>query len=203
MENLVEEIIVIEWEFSVQSKNYSCMCQGGKEMYAIVRSNILTTWCDKLQKSYYQDLCNAKVEGRNPMEEKYEYILERTNPEAYEKRKGNLPERSLEKEWLMNWISESLVLWQEELEKDYPHLIGPKNAIRKNADNQTFTSFETMLWGELATYSVPTLRLYAAYVEHLQKSRNNLNRLILENAVARYGYTSLVDAEHVLERNQH
>ena len=57
------------------------------------------------------------------------------------------------------------------------------------------TSFETYLWGELATYSLDTLERYAAYVAGLAREGVSLNAMILQNMVARYGYGSAEEAE--------
>ena len=67
--------------------------------------------------------------------------------------------------------------------------------ISRSADRQNAASFETYLRGELLTYSVETLRLYAAYVEKLQKAGRNMNRMILEDTIGRCGYPSLEAAE--------
>ncbi len=52
------------------------------------------------------------------------------------------------------------------------------------------------LRGELLTYSVETLRLYAAYVEKSQKEKINLCEQVLRNTVLRYGYPNLEAAEN-------
>ncbi len=45
------------------------------------------------------------------------------------------------------------------------------------------------------TYSVETLRLYAAFVEKNQKEKVNLCEQVLRNTVLRYGYPNLEAAE--------
>lgn len=57
-------------------------------------------------------------------------------------------------------------------------------------------TLETYLRGELLTYSVETLRLYAAYVDKCQKEKINLCEQVLRNTVLRYGYPSLEAAEN-------
>ena len=74
----------------------------------------------------------------------------------------------------------------------------PGRDISRSADRQNAASFETYLRGELLTYSVETLRLYAAYVEKLQKAGRNMNRMILEDTIGRCGYPSLEAAEQRL-----
>lgn len=45
------------------------------------------------------------------------------------------------------------------------------------------------------TYSVETLRLYAAFVEKNQKEKINLCEQVLQNTVLRYGFPDLAAAE--------
>ena len=80
----------------------------------------------------------------------------------------------------------------------YPVLASRGRQISRAADRQNADSFETYLRGELLTYSVKTLRLYAAYVEKLRKAGENMNRMILEDTVGRCGYPSLEEAERRL-----
>ncbi len=85
--------------------------------------------------------------------------------------------------------------WLEDLNSRYPKLTGRGRPIRSSQDGPGVTSFETYLWGELAAYSVETLRLYRAYVEQLRQTGYNLNEMILKNTVQQYGWSSLEDAE--------
>lgn len=197
MTMLVKNIIDLEWEMfsQVENRGGRAPCQENGAMFADMRANQLEAWNGEMLESYYQDLREAKEEGRNSLGEKYGYMMERTSPAEYEEIKDQLPPRTLEKDYLIDWISEAHVTWQEELARQYPHLTGQGRVIRKSGDSLTTTSFETYLWGELATYSVRTLRLYAAYVEQLQKTGKSMNRMILENTVARCGYGSLEAAE--------
>lgn len=167
-------------------------------MFAALRTSQLAAWSRELLESYAQDLREAKAEGRNPLGEKYGYMMERTSPEEYGQIKDLLPPRTPEKEALVRWITEVHVTWQEDLARRYPCLTGRGRGIRRSADRPQATSFETYLWGELATYSLRTLGLYAAYMESLQKEGRSMNQMILENTVAQYGYDSLEAAERRL-----
>ena len=201
---IIENIISLEWDLTNRSdrinKREPCMCD--KSMFIANRMNILNAWPQELQESYYQDLCTAQTESRNPISEKYGYMLEQTTPVEFERIKNQLPERSLEQLYLMDWISERLVSWQEGLAKKYPRLVGNQSLIRKGCDNQNKISFETYVWGELSILSEETLRTYAAHIEHLQKKGINLNQMIFENAVAHFGYKTLDEAELFLTKSR-
>ena len=109
--------------------------------------------------------------------------------------KDRLPPRTEEKDALIGPICAAHVGWLEQLAARYPILTGRGRAIRKEGDSPSSTSFETYLWGELATYSLRTLRLYAAYVAQLLEEGRSMNEEILLNTVRQYGYTSLDAAE--------
>lgn len=200
MTQIIEDIIALEWDMTNRTDliNRLRPCMYDKDLFITNRKRLLATWNEDLQKSYYQDLCMAQKEGRNPVNEKYGYMLEQTNPEEYDRIKDQLPECSLEKLFLIDWISQHLVEWQEGLAQKYPRLVGNKNMIRRNQDNQQQKTFEAHIRSELATFSEETLRTYAAYIEQLQKSGLNLNQMIFENVVAPYGCQTLEEAEQFL-----
>lgn len=200
MNALVKEIIALEWVLfdRVENRGGRAPCQDDKGMFAAMRASQLAAWSRELLESYAQDLREAEAEGRNPLGEKYGYMMERTNPGEYAQIKDILPPRTPEKETLIHWITENHVLWQEDLARRYPRLTGRGRGIRKSADSPHTTSFETYLWGELATYSLRTLELYAAHVEYLRKEGRSMNQMILEHTVAQYGYDSLEAAERQL-----
>lgn len=106
-----------------------------------------------------------------------------------------MPVPSMEARYLADLICDAHVAWQEALAKRYPYLTGQGRPIRKEMDGPGVTSFETYLRGELLTYSVETLRLYAAFVEKNQKEKINLCEQVLRNTVLRYGYPDLEAAE--------
>ena len=96
---------------------------------------------------------------------------------------------------LSDLICAAHVLWQEELAEQYPRLTGHGRPIRKENDGPGITSFETYLRGELLTYSVESLRLYAAFVDKSKKERVNLCEQVLRNTVQQYGFSTLEEAE--------
>lgn len=197
MTEINQQIINIEYGMldCVQNHEGRTPCQDDMQMFSTMRDSQLSAWSDELRESYLEDLRTAQQEGRNLYDEKFGYMLELTNPNAYAKIQSLLPPRSLEKNWLIEWISRAQVAWQEALASLYPRLVGEKRTLRESEDSPCASAFEAYLFGELSTYSVETLRRYAAYVERLQKSGENLNEMILRNTVAMYGYGSLEAAE--------
>ena len=204
MTTTVEEIVKIEWELFDQVQNIGgrAACQDDWNTFFIMRSSQLEAWSPALRESYFQDLLAARAEGRNLLTEKYAYMMERTNPAEYAQIKDQLTPRTPEKVQLLDKICPIHVAWLEALAERYPRLAGRGRAIRRSEDSPFSTSFETYLWGELSTYSVKTLRLYAAYAEQLQGEGRNLNEMVLQNTVAQYGYSSMEAAEASLAQPQ-
>lgn len=197
MERIIGEIIALEWELfdKVQNCGGRAACQDDRKTFDIMRSSQFQAWSGELLASYRGDLLSARAEGRNPLCEKYAYMMEHTAPEEYAAIRDALPVPSLEKLWLADIICSAHVAWQEELAKRYPHLVNRGRPIHAEVDGPGVTSFETYLRGELLTYSVETLRLYAALVERNQKERINLCEQVLRNTVLQYGYSGLEEAE--------
>ncbi len=200
MTKRIDEIIALEWKLfdKVQNLGGRASCQDNWKEFQIMRSSQLSAWTEAIRDSYYEDLLTAQLQGRNPLAEKYGYMMARTNPEEYAHIQAQLPERTPEKDEIIDRLCEIHVGWLESVAERYPRLAGRGRAIRRSEDSAVTTSFETYLWGELATYSLKTLTLYAAYVEALQQEGRNMNQMVLENTVTQYGYASLEEAEREL-----
>lgn len=197
MDQLVKEIVALEWSLfdKVQNQGGRASCQDDWTTFQIMRSAQLSAWTPGMRWSYLSDLNTAREQGRNPLAEKYGYMMERTAPQEFAEIKDQLPPRTVEQETLIKDICRAHVEWLESLNSRYPKLTGRGRPIRSSQDGSGVTSFETHLWGELSTYSVETLRLYRAYVEQLRQAGRNLNEVILKNTVQQYGWSSLEDAE--------
>lgn len=196
-ETCIDEILSLELEMLKQEQTCGrCACDRmDRDLFSLLRASQLEAWGTQLLDSYLQDLRTAQMQGHNLLCEKYAYMLERTNPEEAACLGAALPERTIEKVWLVDWICAAHGEWQKELEMRYPRLIRWAGAV--SSDSVGGFSADTMLYGELMTYSVETLRQYAAYAENLQKAERNLGALILQNVLARYGYRSLEEAEEL------
>lgn len=197
MAETMEKIIAIEWDMFDQVQNYGgrASCQDDKDTFYVMRSSQFAVWSDEMQERYYGDLQAAQREGSNLLYEKYAYMMERTAPDEYIQIKDKLPRRTPEKDAPIGWICGAHTAWLDALAEEYPRLTGRGRDIHKSEDRGDNTSFETYLWGELATYSVETLQLYRNYVAGLQGEGHNLNAMILQNTVVQYGYASMEEAE--------
>lgn len=199
---VVSSIIQTEWELFDQVHNIGgrASCQDNWPVFRIMRSSQLLSWTPDMLSGYREDLDRAISDGRNPLSEKYGYMMERTWPEEYERIRPLLPAPDAEKRRLADGICRIQVVWQEEIASRWPLLAHRGRAIRSGEDSPSVTSFETYLWGELQTYSLRTLSLYDAHVKNLYRQKQNLNQIILTYTVQQYGYSSLEEAEAFLSR---
>lgn len=193
----VRRIVEEEWKLFDQVQNIGgrASCQNSPDTFFVMRSSQIMAWSEAMQESYWNDLIAAAQQGRNLLTEKYAYMMARTSPTEFARICSQLPARLPEKDRLIDDICAQSVAWQEQLAEQYPHLVGHGRAIRKETDSLYATSFETYLWGELATYSLDTVKLYHAYVRQLKTQGKNLCAMILQNTVQQLGYASLEDAE--------
>lgn len=200
MTRIVDEIVSIEWTMfdKVQNRGGRAACRDDRATFFLMRSSQLMAWDDAIRESYLSDLRAAQQQGRNLLSEKYGYMMARTAPEEFAQIRDCLPAREPEKDAYIAEICAAHVAWMEKAAERYPHLTGRGRAIRSSADSAAATSFETYLWGELSTYSMETIRRYAAYVAVLKKEGKNMNEMVLQNTVTQYGYASLKAAEEYL-----
>lgn len=205
MDASVQELLDLEWRLfdaAPQAGQRSAQFED-REQFIVTRSAQLAAWSPELLESWRQDLQSAQAKGRNPINEKYIYMLEQVDPERYAALKSDIPEASLEKLWLVDWICHTQITWQESLLMKYPCLTQNSRSIHRSADGQESVSYETYLRGELMTYSVYTLRLYARQVEYAQKAGQNLCETMLENTVRLLGFQSLAMAEQDISQRKH
>ena len=193
----VKRIVETDWELFDQVQNIGgrASCQDSPDTFFIMRSSQIMAWSDAMQESYWNDLIAAAQQGRNLLAEKYAYMMARTSPAEFSRICSQLPARLPEKDTRIDEICAQSVIWQEQLAKQYPHLVGHGRAIRRETDSLYETSFETYLWGELATYSLDTVKLYHAYIQQLNTQGKSLCEMILQNTVQLLGYASLEAAE--------
>lgn len=193
----VRRIVQAEWkQFDrVQNIGGRADCQNSPDTFFVMRASQLMAWTEEMQESYLHDLAAAEQAGRNLLSEKYAYMMARTSPDEFARIQDQIPARLAEKDALIDEICAQHVVWQETLAERYPKVAGRGRPIRRTADSRYVTSFETYLWGELATYSTDTVRLYADYVEKLTRQGENMCEMILQNTVRLLGYASIAEAE--------
>jgi len=204
MDKLIEDIIALEWsEFqNVNNEGGRASCQDNFKSFHIYRKSQFLAWNGEMLESYHNDLLHAIKIGRNLLTEKYARMMESTAPENYKSIKNMLPEISEEKEKLINNISKITIKWAEEYAKEYPMLSGNGRPIHASEDGPYYTSVETYARGELSTYSEETLKLYYEHVKHLLSENKNLSKMITENTVKEYGYSTMDEAESRMSQKQ-
>lgn len=194
---MVDEIVQREWDFFqlVHHIDGRASCQDDFETFYLQRKSQFLALNYEVQCSYLNDLKQAKTMGRNPVMEKYAYMMAYTDPQYYDTIKDQLPPISEEKKQFVDTFCEIEVQMREEFNQKYPHLAALARNTHSFEDEKEDTSFETYLRGELYTYSMNTLYEYGKMLADLMNKHLNLITMIMEQTVLSYGYCSLEHAE--------
>lgn len=194
---MIEEIIQREWDFFQEVHNIGgrASCQDNFETFYLQRKGQFEVFYPEVNESYLKDLKLYKEIGRNPIMEKYAYMMESTDKAYYDTIKDQLPERSEEQMDIINTICRIEVAMREVFDQQYPRLSSLARDTHTGDDQQENTSFETYLRGELSTYSPETLYLYGRMIANMYQNGQNMILMIQEKTVQAYGYRSLDDAE--------
>lgn len=197
---MIEEIIKREWDFFQKVENIGgrASCQNDFETFFLQRKGQFEVFYPEVNASYLKDLKLYQDIGRNPIMEKYAYMMESTDPDYYQTIKEHLPPRSQEQMDIINSICSIEVSMREVFNETYPKLSQNARMTYTQDDTKERTSFETYLRGELSTYSFDTLYLYGKMLTDMLKKKQNIVFLIQEKTVQGYGYQSLNDAESKL-----
>jgi len=196
----IERIVQLEWEFFQDVNNVGgrASCQDMPWTFSVMRESQFCIWTEDMLLSYLGDLRAAQDEGRNPLTEKYAYMMRSTHPDEFARIEDALPIVGAEKSMLIERIVAIQIVWAEELAARYPHFTGRGRAIHTADDTQDITSLETYSRGELSTYSEQTLRLMLAHFEEAFDAGTNL-QIDVDDRIARsYGYNGLDAAEAAL-----
>lgn len=202
IEEKKERIVEMEWLFFQQVHNEGgrAACQNDAPTFFLMRRSQFAPWPEALVDSYLQDLEDAAGQGRNPLAEKYAWMMEHTAPEAFARLRDQLPPLTENTRADIRAIVAIHLQWMADYRAKYPRLSANNRAATSAEDTATDTSFETYLEGELKTYSPRTLHLYLAFMHDLQAQGQNLALLTMETTVKGYGHASLDDAEQRLAR---
>lgn len=196
-EQLIFDIAQTEWELfqDVRNTGGRASCQDDPDTFFKMRMSQWMVYSDEVLRSYYEDCREAVEEGRNPVFEKYAWMMESTYPEEFEEIKGQLPNVS-DKIDIVEKIVKINLQWDAEMMRDYPNLRSNGRVLTTADDSvEDGSSMESYLRGELLTYSVRTLRLiYRETVEAYEKGESLLKQTIA-NETLFYGYSSLEEAE--------
>ena len=192
---IVKGIVETEWKMLQQSESIdNTHVPMDAETFFILRSSQIMAWSTEMQESYYFDVVQAHRDGRNPLKQKYAYLLEQTEPAQFEELYAQLPKRSAREEEMIDQLCALRIAWRNTLTEQYPRFCA--HVFRQTNDR----TLETTLRGEMAACTANTLRLYALYAARLQKDGKNMEEMILQNAAAQYGYASLAEAEDKLRK---
>lgn len=193
----IDQLVKAEWDMFqlVQNTGGKASCQEDFTTFEIMRSCQFKSWSDAALESYLADLENARQGGKNLITEKYARMMESTSPKEYRKIKRRLPPVHPDVYELIGKILKILLACEEELIKKYPNLTKRGRVLYSTEDTPFATSKETYFKGELATYSLKTLRLYYEHISDLESRGENVSEVVLKETVTRYGYGSLQEAE--------
>lgn len=198
MSVLINEIAALEWEDfqNVNNAGGRAACQDDKRTFEINRKSQFMAWNEPTLRSYLADLKAARAKGRNLLMEKYARMMARTHPEEYKKLEPQLPTVSKEARALVDGIVYAQTSWQREFASSYPKLASRGRPVQSgDGDAAWLTSFETYLGGELLTYSIETLGLYATHIAMLKQQSVNMSLVSMEYMVKLSGFDSLEQAE--------
>jgi len=174
-------------------------CQENYQTFEIMRHSQAMSWSEETLESYLEDLQDAQKNERNLLTEKYARMMESTSPLEYARIESLLPPLDPEVPEIIDRIVAILIVWEEEVIEKYPYIASRGRPLRSTEDTPYATSIETYLRGELATYSLKTLKLFLKNVSN-QKAKNiNGSELIHSNTAKRYGYKSLEDANEKIK----
>lgn len=204
-EQLIFDIANAEWELFqlVQNTGGRASCQNDSDTFFKMRMSQWMVFSKETLESYMDDLQKAAEEGRNPVFEKYGFMMETTYPEEFEEIRQHLPQVSEEAGRMIDEIAEIHVKWDGQVYEKYP-LIRQNGRVFKSSEDSVLngSSSESYLRGEYKTYSLKTLTLIYEQIKEADQKGENLLEQIVENEVKFYGYQSLEDAEEKLRAAQ-
>ena len=198
----IEDIVAEEWrQFQlVQNEGGRASCQDNFPEFQRQRESQFRAWPDELRNSYYQDLLDAAQQGRNLLTEKYAYMMRETAPERFAAMEHLLPPIDAEKRGLVEEIVAAHLEWAEAFAAEFPLYAATGRPLKAAAAFPGETAIETYTRGELSTYSVRTLRLYADYIRVCRERGVNLAREIRDNVARSLGLSGSAEAEAMLAR---
>ena len=99
MDDIIDAIVQLEWKFfdKVQNEGGRADCQNDWQTFSVMRRSQYQAWTGPMLESWLSDLLRAYDEGRNPLTEKYGYMMQSTSPDEYAAIKDQLPVISFQK----------------------------------------------------------------------------------------------------------
>ncbi len=203
MEEIIDSIIRMEWEFfdKVENEGGRASCQDNWETFSKMRRSQYMAWSEPLLESWKADLIRAREEGRNPLTEKYGYMMCISDPKLNTETARRLPQVSPEKRQAARRIVDRLIPQNETFRARYPRVSGRGRPLRTSEEPAAgWTSIETYELGELWTYSQKTLELFEANLDAFEKEGRSYPKTVVENGLKLRGFKSLEEAEEFLAR---
>ena len=203
MEDIIESIIQMEWEFfdKVENEGGRASCQDNWDTFSKMRRSQYMAWPLPLLESWKSDLVRANEEGRNPLTEKYGYMMCISDPEGNAETALRLPPVSPKKIDTARRIVDRLIPQNETFRAKYPRVSGRGRPLRTSEEPAAgWTSIETYELGELWTYSQKTLELFQANLDTFEKEGKSYPETVVENGLKLRSFKSLQEAEEFLAR---
>lgn len=201
-DEVIGNIVLAEWELfqTVQNVGGRADCQDMPNTFSAMRRAQFDAWPDEALDSYADDLADAIQAGRNPIADKYAYMMASTHPDEFEAIRDSVPEVPTERRALIERIVEIELGWANQLAAAYPHFAGRGRPIRSSEDTPEVTSIETYSRGELSTYSERTLRVLLGHYRSAAERGVNLQEHVAAEEARAYGYPSLVAADEAIAK---
>lgn len=194
----IETVIEKEWGMFQQTDNIGgrAACQDDFETFYIMRTSQYENWSGEMLACWLDFVQRCEKEGRNLVTEKYARMMRFTDPQYYDRYLAPaLPPVPQACFRLINAIVPQLIAWEQEYAARYPKLAGAGRPVTSDGDACGFTSMETYARGEMETYPLELLQLYAVYVDRLKAEGKSLSVMIQQTMVELYGYESIDEAE--------
>ncbi|NCC05082.1 MAG: DUF4125 family protein, partial [Proteobacteria bacterium] len=185
----------------VENEGGRASCQDNWETFSKMRRSQYMAWPEPLIESWKSDLVRANEEGRNPLTEKYGYMMCISDPEGNAETALRLPPVSPKKIDTARRIVDRLIPQNETFRAKYPRVSGRGRPLRTSEEPAAgWTSIETYELGELWTYSQKTLELFEANLDAFEKEGKSYPETVVENGLKLRGFKSLEEAEAILAR---
>lgn len=197
----IDQITELEWKFfdKVPNEGGRAPCQDDRRTFRIMRSSQFLAWNDEMLESYMEDLMHALAEGRNPLTEKYGYMMCIAAPEENKKLAEVLPQVSDDKKETARRIVSLLSEQNAVFAQKYPLTARRARPLRAADEREGgTTSVERYQTGELWTYSLKTLTLMERHLKQLAEKGKSYPEEVIENSLKQRGFKSLADAEAYL-----
>jgi hypothetical protein len=205
MEDVIESIIQMEWDFfdKVQNEGGRAFCQDDWDTFSKMRRSQYMAWSTQLLESWKADLITAREEGRNPLTEKYGYMMFISDPQNNEETARCLPPVPFGKKQAARRIVDRLITQNEAFRCKYPRVSGRGRPLRTSEEPAAgWTSVETYELGELWTYSLRTLELFEENLDDFEKKGRSYPETVVENGLKLRGFESLDQAEEYLAKRE-